>query len=212
MKIYKYSFFFLILLILITIVIGKENNSEEPENKSSFLHKLKYLYIQFFVIIEKLTFCCLNIIKSYNIKEPYDFFFCFIIGCFLRFFYLHFKKIFKRAFNINEYCYVYNEPDNTEKLYEVNKKLNEFSKSMKNMNGDNNLINMNNNEINNINYNINNNEIEKKIKQVNDKLSKLEKTVKDLNQNYEEEKNNIKINLKTIEECQKFIIDSIKAK
>ena len=211
MKIYKYLFFFFILLILITIVSGEEFNSGKFKDKS-FLHKIKYLYFQFFVIIEKLTLSCLNVIKSYNIKEPYDFFFCFIIGCFLRVFYLHFKKIIKRAFNIKENCYVYNEPDNTEKLYEVNKKLNEFSKNMKNMNEGKNIININNKEINNKNYHINNNEIVKKIKIVNDKLSKLERVVNDLNQNYEAEKNNVKINLKTIEECQKFIIDSLKTK
>ena len=123
-------------------------------------------------------------------------------------------SISSRIFRLNmQYNYVYNEPDNTEKLYEVNKKLNEFSKNLKNMkeneNEDMDNINNENNIINNNNNN--NTEIEKRIKIVNDKFAKLEKKMNDLNKDYEEEKNNIKINLKTIEECQKFIIDSMKS-
>ena len=116
----------------------------------------------------------------------------------------------KNSLNIKDNEYVYNEPDNTEKLYEVKKKLNEFSNNLKNMkickNEDNNI-----NEINN-NNNINNNDVDKKIKLVNNKLSKLENIVNNLGKNYEEEKNHVQINLKTIEECQKFIIDSLKSK
>ena len=144
-------------------------------------------------------------LRSYNITEPYDFFFCFIFGCFLRIFFLLLKKMFKNSFNIKDNNYVYNEPDNAEKLYEVKKKLNEFSKNLNNTREDK-IDNINNN------FNINNDEIENKIKLVNDKLKKLEKLVINLGQGYEEEKNHIKVNLKTIEECQKFIIDSLKPK
>ena len=212
MKKYNNLFIYLILLIIISLVSGKTITFEEFKDKS-FMNKIGYLYIFFFSKIEECTLNCIKIVKSYNIEEPYDFFFCFIIGCFLRIFYLIFKKIIKRIFDIKENNYVYNEPDNTEKLYEVNKKLNEFSKNLKNMkeneNEDMNNINNENNIINNNNNN--NTEIEKRIKIVNDKLAKLEKKMNDLNKDYEEEKNNIKINLKTIEECQKFIIDSMKS-
>ena len=202
MKMKKYLFFFLILLI-ITLVNSKQFDLEELK-KRSFLNKIKYLIIHFFAKIEQYTLYYIMGIRSYDINEPYDFFFCFIIGCFLRIFYLFLKKSLKNTFNIKDNEYVYNEPDNAEKLYEVKKKLNDFGK---------NLYNMNENKLNDINnININNNEIENKIKLVNDKLIKLEQTMINLGKFYEEEKNHIKVNLKTIEECQKFIIDSLTTK
>ena len=206
MKIKKYIFIFLILLIIISLVNSKQFDYDELKKKS-FLKKIKYLIIHFFALIEQYTLYYIMGLRSYNITEPYDFFFCFIFGCFLRIFYLLFKKMFKNSFNIKDNNYVYNEPDNAEKLYEVKKKLNEFSKNLNNTRED----KIDNNNINN-NININNNEIENKIKLVNDKLKKLEKLVINLGQGYEEEKNHIKVNLKTIEECQKFIIDSLKPK
>ena len=206
MKIKKYLFIFLILLIIISLVNSKQFDYEELKQKS-FPKKIKYLIIHFFATIEQYTFYYIMGLRSYDIIEPYDFFFCFIIGCFFRIFYLLLKKMFKNTFNINDNSYVYNEPDNAEKLYEVKKKLNEFSKDLSNVNenrtDDNNIIN---------DININNNEIENKIKLINDKLIKLEKIVTNIGKGYEEEKNHIKINLKTIEECQKFIIDSLKPK
>ena len=202
MKMKKYLFIFLILLI-ITLVNSKQFDLEELK-KRSFLNKIKYLIIHFFAKIEQYTLYYIMGIRSYDINEPYDFFFCFIIGCFLRIFYLFLKKSLKNTFNIKDNEYVYNEPDNAEKLYEVKKKLNDFGK---------NLYNMNENKLNDINnININNNEIENKIKLVNDKLIKLEQTMINLGKFYEEEKNHIKVNLKTIEECQKFIIDSLTTK
>ena len=202
MKMKKYLFIFLILLI-ITLVNSKQFDLEELKKKS-FLNKIKYLIIHFFAKIEQYTLYYIMGIRSYDINEPYDFFFCFIIGCFLRIFYLFLKKSLKNTFNIKDNEYVYNEPDNAEKLYEVKKKLNDFGK---------NLYNMNENKLNDINnININNNEIENKIKLVNDKLIKLEQTMINLGKFYEEEKNHIKVNLKTIEECQKFIIDSLTTK
>ena len=203
MKMKKYLFIFLILLIIITLVNSKQFDLEELK-KRSFLNKLKYLIIHFFAKIEQYTLYYIMGIRSYDINEPYDFFFCFIIGCFLRIFYLFLKKSLKNTFNIKDNEYVYNEPDNAEKLYEVKKKLNDFGK---------NLYNINENKLNDINnININNNEIENKIKLVNDKLIKLEQTMINLGKFYEEEKNHIKVNLKTIEECQKFIIDSLTTK
>ena len=203
MKMKKYLFIFLILLIIITLVNSKQFDLEELK-KRSFLNKIKYLIIHFFAKIEQYTLYYIMGIRSYDINEPYDFFFCFIIGCFLRIFYLFLKKSLKNTFNIKDNEYVYNEPDNAEKLYEVKKKLNDFGK---------NLYNMNENKLNDINnININNNEIENKIKLVNDKLIKLEQTMINLGKFYEEEKNHIKVNLKTIEECQKFIIDSLTTK
>ena len=202
MKMKKYLFIFLILLI-ITLVNSKQFDLEELK-KRSFLNKIKYLIIHFFAKIEQYTLYYIMGIRSYDINEPYDFFFCFIIGCFLRIFYLFLKKSLKNTFNIKDNEYVYNEPDNAEKLYEVKKKLNDFGK---------NLYNMNENKLNDINnININNNEIENKIKLVNDKLRNLEQTMINLGKFYEEEKNHIKVNLKTIEECQKFIIDSLTTK
>ena len=203
MKIKKY----LIILIIISLVNSKQFDYEELKKKS-FPQKIKYLIIHFFALIEQYTFYYLMGLKSYDINEPYDFFFCFIFGCFLRIFYLLLKKMFKNTFNINDNEYVYNEPDNAEKLYEVKKKLNEFSKNLNNINENKKDDNNDNNIMNDIN--VNNNEIENKIRLINDKLKKLERTVINLGKGYEEEKNHININLKTIEECQKFIIDSLK--
>ena len=204
MKIKKYLFIFLILLIIISLVNSKQFDYEELK-KISFPQKIKYLIIHFFALIEQYTLYYIMGLRSYDITEPYDFFFCFIFGCFLRIFFLLFKKMFKNIFNIKDNNYVYNEPDNAEKLYEVKKKLNELSKNLNNTNEDK-FGNINNN------ININNEEIENKIKLVNDKLKKLEKTVINLGKGYEEEKNHIQVNLKTIEECQKFIIDSLTTK
>ena len=204
MKIKKYLFIFLILLIIISLVNSKQFDYEELKKKS-FPQKIKYLIIHFFALIEQYTLYYIMGLRSYDITEPYDFFFCFIFGCFLRIFFLLFKKMFKNIFNIKDNNYVYNEPDNAEKLYEVKKKLNELSKNLNNTNEDK-FDNINNN------ININNEEIENKIKLVNDKLKKLEKTVINLGKGYEEEKNHIQVNLKTIEECQKFIIDSLTTK
>ena len=208
MKMKNFVYIFLILLVIISLVNSKQFSYEELKEKS-FPKKIKYLFIHFFAIIEQYTLYYIMGIRSYDINEPYDFFFCFLFGCFLRIFYLFLKKMIKNSLNIKDNEYVYNEPDNTEKLYEVKKKLNEFSNNLKNMkigkNEDNNINEINNN-------NINNNEIDKKIKLVNDKLTKLENTVNNLGKNYEEEKNHVQINLKTIEECQKFIIDSLKSK
>ena len=207
MKMKNFVYIFLILLVIISLVNSKQFSYEELKEKS-FPKKIKYLFIHFFAIIEQYTLYYIMGIRSYDINEPYDFFFCFLFGCFLRIFYLFLKKIIKNLLNIKDDEYVYNEPDNTEKLYEVKKKLNEFSHNLKNM-----KIGKNeDNNINEINNNINNNEIDKKIKLVNDKLTKLENIVNNLGKNYEEEKNHVQINLKTIEECQKFIIDSLKSK
>ena len=214
MKIKKYINIFLILLIIISLVNTKQFSYEELKEKS-FPKKIKYLFIHFFALIEQYTLYYIMGIRSYDINEPYDFFFCFLFGCFLRIFYLFLKKMIKNTLNIKDNDYIYNEPDNTEKLYEVKKKLNEFSNNLKNMkinkNADNNTNDINNNNINNIN-NINNDEINKKIKLVNNKLSRLENIVNNLGKYYDEEKNHVQINLKTIEECQKFIIDSLKSK
>ena len=207
MKMKNFVYIFLILLVIISLVNSKQFSYEELKEKS-FPKKIKYLFIHFFAIIEQYTLYYIMGIRSYDINEPYDFFFCFLFGCFLRIFYLFLKKMIKNSLNIKDDEYVYNEPDNTEKLYEVKKKLNEFSHNLKNM-----KIGKNeDNNINEINNNINNNEIDKKIKLVNDKLTKLENIVNNLGKNYEEEKNHVQINLKTIEECQKFIIDSLKSK
>ena len=205
MKIKKYLSIFLIILIIISFINAKQFNFEELKKRNA-LEKIKYLIFHLFALIENFTVYLIKITREYNLKEPYDFFFCFIIGCFFRVIYLFLKKIFKRIFNITDNNYVYNEPDNTEKLYEVKKKLYELNKNFNNLNG--NDIKNNINDINNIN--INNNDIENKIKLVNDKLIQMEKIMNDLGKSYEEEKNHIKINLETIEECQKFIIHSVK--
>ena len=51
---------------------------------------------------------------------------------------------------------------------------------------------------------------QKNINEFNNKITEKKKIKKKIEN--KKKKNNIKINLKTIEECQKFIIDSIKAK
>ena len=209
----KKSLFFLLIIILISLVYSKQFDYEELK-KMSLANKIKYLIIHFFAKIEQYTLYYIMGIRSYNIDEPYDFFFCFIIGCFLRIFYLVLKKMFKNIFNINDNNYVYNESDNAEKLYEVNKKLNDFCKKLNNINENKKDVHIDNNiNINNdFDNNNNNNEIEKKIKIVNDKLINLEKIIINLGKSYEEEKNHVNINLKTIEECQKFIKESLASK
>ena len=208
----KKSLFFLLIIILISLVYSKQFDYEELKKKS-LANKIKYLIIHFFAKIEQYTLYYIMGIRSYNIDEPYDFFFCFIIGCFLRIFYLVLKKMFKNIFNINDNNYVYNESDNAEKLYEVNKKLNDFCKILNNINENKKDDHIDNNiNINNDFDNNNNNEIEKKIKIVNDKLINLEKIIINLGKSYEEEKNHVNINLKTIEECQKFIKESLASK
>ena len=117
----KKSLFFLLIIILISLVYSKQFDYEELKKKS-LANKIKYLIIHFFAKIEQYTLYYIMGIRSYNIDEPYDFFFCFIIGCFLRIFYLLLKKMIKNIFNIKDNNYVYNESDNAEKLYEVNKK------------------------------------------------------------------------------------------
>ena len=212
MKIKKNLFFLIIISIIISLVNSKQFDYEELKKKS-FVDKIKYLIIHFFAKIEQYTLYYIMGIRSYDINEPYDFFFCFIIGCFLRIFYLLLKKMFKNIFNINDNNYVYNESSNAEKLYEVNKKLNEFSKKLNDIKENPKENNINDNvDINNINNDLDNNknnEIEKKIKIVNNKLINLEKIIINLQKSYDEEKNHVKINLKTIEECQKFIMDSL---
>ena len=204
MKIKNYLFLFIILLIIISFANTKQFDLDELK-RQSFPKKIKYLIIHFFSKIEQYTLYYIMGLRSYDINEPYDFFFCFIFGCFLRFFFLFLKKSFKNTFNIKDNEYVYNEPDNAEKLYEVKKKLNEFGKNLNNMNENKIQDNINN-------ININNNDVENRIKILNNKLIKLEQIVINLGKNYEEEKNHVQINLKTIEECQKFIIDSLSPK
>ena len=119
-------------------------------------------------------------------------------------------------FNIKD-SYVYNEPDNTENLYIINKKLEELSKNV------NNNLSLNNEDINNINNNNENDELSEndllKLKQINErnktannKLAQIENYMKDIEENYNKEKNNNEKILKTIEEAQTFIKDSLVGK
>jgi len=152
-----------------------------------------------------------------NFSDPYDFFIFFIAGAIFRLLVVIFKKIYKSIFNIKD-SYVYNEPDNTENLYIINKKLDELSKSV------NNNLNLNNEDENNINNNINENDelsendllklkqINEKNKTVNNKLAQIENYMKDIEENYNKEKNNNEKILKTIEEAQTFIKESLVGK
>ena len=166
--------------------------------------------------LEKYTYKFLFYLRLRKFSDPYDFLIFFIAGAIFRLLVLILKKFYKSIFNIKD-SYVYNEPDNTENLYIINKKLEELSKNV------NNNLSLNNEDINNINNNNENDELSEndllKLKQINErnktannKLAQFEKIMKDIEENYNKEKNNNEKILKTIEEAQTFIKDSLVGK
>ena len=216
MTIKKYLFSILLFSIFFTYVSSNEFNYNEFKVKP-FPKKIKYVILSFFMSLEKYTYKFLLVLRLYNYSDPYDFFIFFIAGGIFRLLVVILKKIYKSMFNIKD-SYVYNEPDNTESLYIINKKLDELSKIA------NNNLNQNNGGENNINNNGNENnelsendllklkQINERNKTVNNKLAQIENCMKDIEDNYNKEKiNNEKI-LKTIEEAQTFIKDSLVGK
>ena len=216
MTIKKYLFTILLFSIFFAYVSSNEFNYNEFKVKP-FPKKIKYIIVSFFMSLEKCTYKLLFYLRLRNFSDPYDFFIFFIAGAIFRLLIVILKKLYKSMFNIKD-SYVYNQPDNTENLYIINKKLDELSKNI------NNNLNINNEDENNINNNGNEKDklsendllklkqINEKNKTVNNKLAQIENYMKDIEDNYNKEKNNNEKILKTIEEAQTFIKDSLVGK
>ena len=208
MKTNKFIFILFLISILISLILSKELNYDEFKERP-FPKKIKYIIISSFGLLEKYTSYFLLNLNILNISEPYDFFFCFIVGCLIRILILILISVYKSVFNLND-NYIYNEPDNTENLYMVVKKLDEFSTNL------NNTINNKQEDKNNITNNNDDDEellkykeIDEINKRVNDRLKKIEKCINLIEKNYNDEKNNNEKILKTIQECQQFIKKSL---
>ena len=203
---------FLLTLILISLsfIFAKELNYDEFKEKS-FPKKIKYIVVSFFSFIEQYTIYFLLGLNVRQISEPYDFFFCFIAGCCIRILFLILQNIYKSMFKTED-NYVYNEPDNTENLYMVIKKLDEFSENLndftnkKEEKNNNNIINNDDEEPSEYK------EIEEMNKKINDKLKTMEKCINLIENNYKDEKNNNINILKTIKDCQQYIIKQLEDK
>ena len=213
MTIKKYLFSLLLFSIFFTYVSSNEFNYNEFKDKP-FPKKIKYIIVSFFMSLEKYTYKFLFYLRLHKFSEPYDFFIFFIAGAVFRLLIVILKKLYKSMFNIKD-SYVYNEPDNTENLYIINKKLDELSKNVNNNLG---LNNENENNIKNEDDELNENDL-MKLKQINErnktannKLAQFENIMKDIEENYNKEKNNNEKILKTIEEAQTFIKDSLVGK
>ena len=213
MTIKKYLFSLLLFSIFFTYVSSNEFNYNEFKDKP-FPKKIKYIIVSFFMSLEKYTYKFLFYLRLHKFSEPYDFFIFFIAGAIFRLLVVILKKLYKSMFNIKD-SYVYNEPDNTENLYIINKKLDELSKNVNNNLG---LNNENENNIKNENDELSENDL-MKLKQINErnktannKLAQFENIMKDIEENYNKEKNNNEKILKTIEEAQTFIKDSLVGK
>ena len=213
MTIKKYLFSILLFSIVFTYVSSNEFNYNEFKDKP-FPKKIKYIIVSFFMSLEKYTYKFLFYLRLHKFSEPYDFFIFFIAGAIFRLLVVILKKLYKSMFNIKD-SYVYNEPDNTENLYIINKKLDELSKNVNNNLG---LNNENENNIKNENDELSENDLMKlkqineRNKTVNNKLTQFENIMKDIEENYNKEKNNNEKILKTIEEAQTFIKDSLVGK
>ena len=213
MTIKKYLFSILLFSIVFTYVSSNEFNYNEFKDKP-FPKKIKYIIVSFFMSLEKFTYKFLFYLRLHKFSEPYDFFIFFIAGAIFRLLVVILKKLYKSMFNIKD-SYVYNEPDNTENLYIINKKLDELSKNVNNNLG---LNNENENNIKNENDELSENDLMKlkqineRNKTVNNKLTQFENIMKDIEENYNKEKNNNEKILKTIEEAQTFIKDSLVGK
>jgi len=213
MTIKKYLFSLLLFSIFFTYVSSNEFNYNEFKDKP-FPKKIKYIIVSFFMSLEKYTYKFLFYLRLHKFSEPYDFFIFFIAGAIFRLLVVILKKLYKSMFNIKD-SYVYNEPDNTENLYIINKKLDELSKNVNNNLG---LNNENENNIKNEDDELSENDL-MKLKQINErnktannKLAQFENIMKDIEENYNKEKNNNEKILKTIEEAQTFIKDSLVGK
>ena len=213
MTIKKYLFSILLFSIFFTYVSSNEFKYNEFKDKP-FPKKIKYIIVSFFMSLEKYTYKFLFYLRLHKFSEPYDFFIFFIAGAIFRLLVVIMKKLYKSMFNIKD-SYVYNEPDNTENLYIINKKLDELSKNVNNNLG---LNNENENNIKNENDELSENDLMKlkqineRNKTVNNKLTQFENIMKDIEENYNKEKNNNEKILKTIEEAQTFIKDSLVGK
>ena len=147
MTIKKYLFSILLFSIFFTYVSSNEFNYNEFKAKP-FPKKIKYIIISFFMSLEKYAYKFLFYLRLCKFSDPYDFFIFFIVGAIFRLIIVILKILYKSMFNIKD-SYVYNEPDNTENLYIINKKLDELAKNV------NNNLNLNYDDENKINNNEN---------------------------------------------------------
>ena len=207
----KIILLFLFFISIISYAFSKESNNDELKEKL-FIKKIKNIIIIFFNILEHYTLYFISILNEREIKEPYDFVCFFIFGCIFRIIFLFIKNIYKSIFKLND-NYVYNQPDNTESLYIVQKRLDELSNNLNSITdkkGEGNNNNINND--NNLNENdiLKLGEINSKNKAVNKRLIELENYIKIIEKNYKEEKKNNENILSAIKESQQIIKDSLK--
>ena len=194
------SFKFIFIIFITLISISNEHNNVNEENKKENII-IKYLLKSSNTIEIITTKIISKLINDFNIEEPFDFGYFFILGIIFRILISFITSKFKNNDN-----YVYNTPDTAEYLYKIINQLNELSNKMVKRNENNN--NNNDNNDNNINDN-ENNDLKKMSDEINLFLNKFENSIKNIE---EEIKKNQKTNeeiLTTIENCQKEIQDSI---
>ena len=194
------SFKFIFIIFITLISISNEQNNINEENKKENII-IKYLLKSSNTIEIITTKIISKLINDFNIEEPFDFGYFFILGIIFRILISFIASKFKNNDN-----YVYNTPDTAEYLYKIINQLNELSNKMVKRNENNN--NNNNDNDNNINDN-ENNDLKKMSDEINLFLNKFENSIKNIE---EEIKKNQKTNeeiLTTIENCQKEIQDSI---
>ena len=194
------SFKFIFIIFITLISISNEHNNVNEENKKENII-IKYLLKSSNTIEIITTKIISKLINDFNIEEPFDFGYFFILGIIFRILISFIASKFKNNDN-----YVYNTPDTAEYLYKIINQLNELSNKMVKRNENNN--NGDNDNDNNINDN-ENNDLKKMSDEINLFLNKFENSIKKIE---EEIKKNQKTNeeiLTTIENCQKEIQDSI---
>ena len=196
------SFKFIFIIFITLISISNEHNNVNEENKKENII-IKYLLKSSNTIEIITTKIISKLINDFNIEEPFDFGYFFILGIIFRILISFIASKFKNNDN-----YVYNTPDTAEYLYKIINQLNELSNKMVKRNENNNNNNNDNDNENNINDN-ENNDLKKMSDEINLFLNKFENSIKKIE---EEIKKNQKTNeeiLTTIENCQKEIQDSI---
>ncbi len=193
------SFKFIFIIFITLISISNEQNNINEENKKENII-IKYL-LKSSNTIEKITTKIISkLINDFNIEEPFDFGCFFILGIICRILMSFITSKFKNNDN-----YVYNTPDSAEYLYKIINQLNELSNKMVKRNENN---NNNDNNDNNINDN-ENNDLKKMSDEINLFLNKFENSIKNIEDEIQKNQKTNEEILKTIEQCQKEIQDSI---
>ncbi len=193
------SFKFIFIIFITLISISNEQNNINEENKKENII-IKYLLKSSNTIEIITTKIISKLINDFNIEEPFDFGCFFILGIICRILMSFITSKFKNNDN-----YVYNTPDSAEYLYKIINQLNELSNKMVKRNENN---NNNDNNDNNINDN-ENNDLKKMSDEINLFLNKFENSIKNIEDEIQKNQKTNEEILKTIEQCQKEIQDSI---